>query len=459
MHKKYIVVSLFLLCFLFLEAQVTRYLEHRVRWMENIYTISKKYNIDPNAVLEYNRIAPNEIRRGIILRIPVGPVEGGEANLADTLDLAESLQPVPDYLLECLEYRPSPATEHRVSLILPFELSKPQPNSEFLEFCEGFLLAVADLKEEGMGLRLSLYDSNNYPHLSTFVQSGALLDEELVIGPVYAGDLFEVVNYTYGQNIKVVSPLDPQTEPAAHANPNFFQVNTSPYWQQVNLIQCLQKNSGMVWLFYEEDGADQELVNMTKEILRNNQIVYQEFIHKVEKNRDITGELALRLVQNQNNQVIVVSSDEPFVADILRSLSLVQSRRHCPITLYGNAKWRSFDSVNYEYYHSMNLHLSVSNYIDYQRSDVKHFLARYRALYHAEPSPFAYQGYDVGIFFLRALHTRGVHFDYCLEQGVIPAQPLQSNFHFQRMGPDGGFINTDSRIIKFLPDYRIDILH
>jgi len=462
MPRTPIFITLLLLCFLFSQAQTARYteyIEHKVRWMENIHTISKKYKVDPNVLLEYNHISANQIRRGIILRIPVGHIESRETDPSDTLNLNDPLILLPDYLSECINWRPSPFTEHRVSLILPFQLSGLQPNNQFLEFYEGLLIAVQELKEEGMSIRLSPYDSENFSRLPSLIQSGAFLNEDLIIGPVYANEVMEVLNYTHGQNIKIISPLDPQTESAAYTNPNFFQVSSSLYWQQANLIQYMLKNSGMVWLFYEEDGSDQELVSISREILRKNHIVYQEFTHKVSKGSDVTGELALRLSPHRNNQVIVASSDEPFVSDILRNLSLVQSRRNYPITLYGNARWRNFDSVDYEYYHSMNLHLSVTNYVDYQRPEVKSFLARYRALYRTEPSPFAFQGYDVGAFFLRALYTKGPHFEYCLERGLIPAQPLQSSFHFQKISPEGGYLNTDTRIIRFLPDYRIEVLH
>lgn len=458
MQRSFIVLLLFVLCILFATAQTTRFIEHRVRWMENIHTISKKYKIDPKVVLDYNRISANEIRRGIIIRIPVDPLPGSVANRFDTIQGIAPPSHSFDPRSDCFEFHPSPLTEYRVSLILPFLLSQNQQDTQFLDFYEGFLLALLDLKAEGMSVIVTIYDSEAINRFSSFVQSGSLLQENLVIGPVYANDLFEMVHYTYGQNVKIISPLDQQTEPAAYTNPNFFQVNSSLYWQQSNLVPYLTQNSGIVWLFYEGEGNDEELVGMTREILRDNHIVYQEFAHKVEKNKDIVNELSLRLSQYQNNQVIVASSNEPFVADILRNLSLVQSRFNYPITLYGNAKWRSF-GVDLEYYHNMNLHLSVPNYIDYHRSDVKHFLGRYRALFRSEPSPLAYQGYDIGIYFLRALYSRGPHFDFCIEHGVVPAQPLQSNFRFQKVSPDGGFINTDSHVIRYLPDFSIVTLH
>ena len=461
MYKTFFLLFLSLIFSSITEAQTTRDIEHRVRWMENIYTIARKYNLEPKTILDYNRISANDIRRGTTLRIPVVPTENRNSPQADTLNLIDlsNASKQRERHSSCIDYRPSPVTTHRASLILPFDLNKTQPNNQFIEFFQGLLLAVEDLKEEGMSLTLSSFDSGSYSHLPTLVQSGALRNEELVIGPVNANELFELLNYTYGQNIKFISPLDLQTESAAYTNPNFFQVNTSLYWQQFNLIQYLRQNRGMVWLFFEEGGADRELVDITIDILRKNGIIYREFTHKVTKESNITGELSQLLTQYQNNQVIVASTNEAFVSDILRDLSFVHNRRNCPVTLYGNSRWRTFESVDLDYYHSMNLHLSVSHYVDYQKAEVKRFLTKYRSLFRAEPSNYAYQGYDVGYYFLRALYTKGPSFEQCIEQNLIPAQPLQSNFRFQKTGPNGGYINTDTRVIRYLPDYRIEVLH
>ncbi|MDR2584824.1 MAG: hypothetical protein LBC84_01175 [Prevotellaceae bacterium] len=458
--RKFSLLALFTLCFSFsIWAQTKEYqiVEHRVRWMENIYTISRKYKADPNTVLEYNGITASQIRRGVVLLIPVPLEEKEVVSQTDRTQIVDPKGNTDPYKYSCLDYQPSLQT-HRVSLVLPFNLDQTPPNSQFIDFYMGFLLAATDLKEEGMSVHLSVFDSERFSDLPALVQSGALQDVEMVVGPVYAQDVVAVANYTQGQNIKIVSPLDRQTDFVANLNSNFFQVNASPYHQQSNLIKILPKNSGTVWLFYENSETDEELVVMTKEILIENRVLFKEFIHKVEKGRDITGQLALTLSQNQTNHVVVASTSEAFVSDLLRSLYIVQTRRNCPVTLYGNARWRSFENVDLNYYHSMNLYLSVNNYVDYQNTDVKRFLSRYRALCRTEPSEYAYQGFDVGSYFLRTLYTRGPRFEYCIEQGLIPADPLQSVFRFDKVGPDGGFVNSQTRIIHYLPNYLIEIV-
>ncbi|MCL1973673.1 MAG: hypothetical protein FWG54_02515 [Bacteroidetes bacterium] len=432
--------------------------EHTVRWMENIYIIAKKYNLDPQIILDYNKLSAQQVKRGMVLLIPP---QGIDRTLQqDSLVQREFVEvATPFNPNDCSNYLPYPGINHAVSLILPFQLSREEPDSRFLEFYQGLLLATEDLKQEGMGITLSSYDLAAYPNMHTLVQSGALQNEALILGPVYAQDLIALLQDTYGSEVKIVSPLDPQAEHVSETNPRFFQVNPSLYWQQYNLLQYLEPQLGEVWLFSEEGatGTDRELLLLTKQILTESSIPFREYSHKVLKDKNIANDIAPLFTPYTHNQVIVVSSNEGFVSDLLRNLYIVHSSQQRPITLFGNAVWRNFDNVDLDYYHQMHLHLSLSYYVDYERPELKKFLARYRALYQAEPSAYAYHGYDVGLFFLRALYTKGPHFEECIE--YVHTQPLQSSFRFQKTNPFGGFINTDSRVIRYLPDYRIEVLH
>ena len=450
------IVGIVLLCALGygLMAQTQR-IEHKVRWMENIFIIAKKYKTDPQTILDYNRITADEVKRGVVLYIPIVEEETRDPEVTNRdawIDVATPFNPN-----DCLHYRPYPGITHLVSLILPFNLNEELPNSQFLEFYQGFLLAAEELKEEGLGVRLSVYDQASYPNIYTLVQSGVFRNEELIIGPVYAQDIFELLRSMAETNVSIVSPLDPKTEQAVETHPHFFQVYPSLYWQQHNLLQYIEVGQGPVCLFYESGGGEEELLSTTRQLLMQRNIPYREFSYKVAKDQDITGQLARLLLPYANNQVVVASSNEPFVSDLLRNLHLMQTMRQCPVTLFGNARWRNFENIDLNHYHRMNLHLSVPNYVDYEELNVKYFLSRYRALFRTEPSAYAYQGYDVGHYFLRALYTKGPSFDHCVES--IYAQPLQSNFRFQKTNPYGGFTNTDTRIIRYLPDYRVERVH
>jgi hypothetical protein len=80
------------------------------------------------------------------------------------------------------------------------------------------------------------------------------------------------------------------------------------------------------------------------------------------------------------------------------------------ITIYGTSKWRTFESMDINSYHAMNLHIALQHFIDFNDKDVKSFIYRYRALYGCEPNPYSYQAYDVARYFLEELYSKGPKF-------------------------------------------------
>ncbi len=90
----------------------------------------------------------------------------------------------------------------RVSLILPLK-STGTPNSNFLDFYSGVLMAANSLSEGEKPIELSVYDSTvGMPSISELEQS------DLIIGPVNFDDVQRLLPRARGKLI--VSPLDPK---------------------------------------------------------------------------------------------------------------------------------------------------------------------------------------------------------------------------------------------------------
>ena len=149
--------------------------------------------------------------------------------------------------------------------------------------------------------------------------------------------------------------------------------------------------------------------------------------------------------------VFVGSNNEAFVNDVVRNLHLCMNLKR-DITLIGLSKWRSFETIEAEDFHKMNLHLSLPFYIDYQREQVKSFLFRYRALFNVEPTPYSFQGYDLTIYFVGLLSQYGM---LLTDMESLPTESLlQTAFDFRKI-PGGGFKNIATKNIVYNSDYTI----
>ena len=104
-------------------------------------------------------------------------------------------------------------SEVSVTLALPIGAGSEKPNANFLEMYCGALLALKDLGDEGVKVRLKFVDTASGAGLSPEDVNGS----DLVIGPVSYNEMLTAL--TLCDNGKVlVSPLDPKTAKLAETS-------------------------------------------------------------------------------------------------------------------------------------------------------------------------------------------------------------------------------------------------
>lgn len=431
------------------EAVKTEMLKHTVRWYETLESIAKLYNVSVESIVAANSLTGNELNTRQILQIPSSEPASG----AKEISAASGYVPLRQSIFK--EHKSD--GNHTVSLVLPFDSKSFETNpgnNNYLDFYQGFLLAVNDMRVKGMSMDLRVFDTKDYTNSSMIAQSGRLDGSELVIGPVFSSEIEGLIDYTKDKRIPLVSPMDPDSEKFVENNSNFFQVSVPVKDQQEELLSSIPSGSHVA-IFYQEPSPDISLVNLTKEILTQKGIAFTSLSYNLLKGRSVYSALLSKLDATKENSVIVISNSEAFVSDMLRNLNLINTRSGYKITLYGTPRWRNFENVDINYYHSMNLHISLQYNVNYSSEDVKVFLSKYRALFGTEPSPYAFQAYDLGLYFLGALYNYGPDFVDFLNE-FNSGNLLQSSYKFVREGRENGFINRRSRLIIYRPDYSIE---
>lgn len=453
--------------------QVT-YLKHIVRWYDSVSSIAKKYGVSEADILKANSLQDERLVVRQMLLIPDSTAAFSLSEKPEIVKIADTITANPkptsvDYSAQSVtEYKPtvsdykSSVSEYnnykfRVSLVLPLGSTKAETSemdANFLDFYEGFLLAVEDMKSAGMNINLQVLDMQDYPSGSILAQSGKLDNSNLIIGPIFEKNVTPVLTHAHNLGIPVVSPMDSKTESLIANHEGFFQVNTSNYHVQSALLSSIPKGNH-VTVIYEESGKDKELVDLTRHILSEMGITYNTISYNVLSGRGMTPKIGAKLLAGSMNAVVVPSNQEAFVSDVLRNLNLLKTMNGFNITIYGTSKWRTFESMDINSYHAMNLHIALQHYIDFNDKDVKSFIYRYRALYGCEPNPYSYQAYDVARYFLEELYSKGPKF-YKKENGTT-RRLLQSDLRFERASRSDGYINTASRVVIYNPDYSINI--
>lgn len=447
-------------------AQPGDYIIHTVKWYEDLGAIAKKYGVSKEAIMRANGMTSPQLSRKQKLRIPPAGAEVVEEIPAiveeDIAEVEEEEEDKPKNIFETIGEAISEKAEEflytgkkdiTAALIMPFNASK-SPNENNLEFYSGVLMAARDLKSEGINVDLSVYDAvgGNIP-----VTAEKLGSCDVVIGPISTADLSGTLKIS-PSSTPIVSPLEPKAVELAKVYGNLIQAPSSSENQSEDLVEWLAEEyrpGDRVVLLVEKNATRTAAANVIVEKMQESGIQYSTITYGPLEGRNLSNSIESP-GSGRSIRLIVASESEAFVNDVVRNANRLALRgnRRDNVVLYSISKIRSFDTIEVEYLHNANLHVSISYFVDYDSPAVQRFLMKYRALFNAEPGPFAFQGYDTAYNFIKMCSKYGRRWPDKLDGEDM--RGLQSNFSFDRRG---GHINKAVRRIVYGQDYSIKLVN
>ena len=256
----------------------------------------------------------------------------------------------------------------------------------------------------------------------------------------------------------IVSPLEPKAVELAKVYGNLIQAPSSAENQSEDLVNWLAEEyrpGDRVVLLVEKNATRTAAANVIVEKMQESGIQYSTITYGPLEGRNLSNSIESP-GSGRSIRLIVASESEAFVNDVVRNANRLALRgnRRDNVVLYSISKIRSFDTIEVEYLHNANLHVSISYFVDYDSPAVQRFLMKYRALFNAEPGPFAFQGYDTAYNFIKMCSKYGRRWPDKLDGEDM--RGLQSNFSFDRRG---GHINKAVRRIVYGQDYSIKLVN
>ncbi len=435
------------------------YFIHRVKWFEDLGAIARKYSVSRESIMNINGMTSEKVRRKDEIKIPVHPQKWENPNItprdgvtgsAETdkedrrVDSRESSDGIPGRIVP--KSRKTSAV-----LLLPFNTSK-KTDTQMMDFYSGALLASKDLGDEGKEIELNVYDSA-VPSMPVTDERFAASD--FVIGPVSNADIARTVNACKGRTW-IISPLDPRAEALADTIPNVIQTPPPTAAQIRDMVRWVDqdlKAEDKVMVVTQKGVTANGYSSAVLKEVRDYGLKHTDMTFNILEGRQIMGRIAALMTGSGVNRVIIASDSKAFVIEVVRLLYLLSNQK-MDIVLYSTSKLKTYDEIDAEQLHSLNLHASVSYHVDYDSKEVQDFLMKYRAIYNTEPSRSAFQGYDVMRFFTTLNSEYGRKWS---NSGDIEGSGLQSDFSLGRTSR-GGFVNKAVRRIVYDSDYSIRLV-
>ncbi|HAM98319.1 MAG TPA: hypothetical protein DCQ26_06880 [Marinilabiliales bacterium] len=482
------------------EATDNEFIYHKVEKSETIFRLTQLYHIKEKQLVKLNPELKNRgLKEGELIRIPKSPATENHQNqeiVSNTTNIPRDVErdhyglykdslviaPCPDPGIDKLSV-------YKVAFFLPLYLNvndtlgkfvdiitKDNNGNEiletvprtgriddkiyskskiFLEFYQGILISLLDLKKMGTNLEVKIIDTrNDSTYLAEIMKKEHLEDFDLFIGPVLSENLTVVGDFAWEHRINIVSPLSLKSGFIDH-NPFAFQV-APPFDIQMqhasDFLNAIDTKNYIV--IHDGNNLEQEYISEFKKQLyaqmnstNLDQIKYNEVFY-YDAQDSVLKEV---FTPGIKNIVIVPSGDQAFVTDVMGKLNGYSYEYD--ITVFGQPRWLRFDNIELENFHNTNTHVFSNSFIDYSKPEVIDFVEQYRHYYKGEPDKYSFQAYDITKFFCLALNRYGRDFRKCQHSLNIPL--LQTNFHFVPVSDQGGYQNTAIYMLEFTKDFKL----
>lgn len=441
--------------------------KHTVKWYETIEDIAEKYGVTVEAIMKENGMTEAVVKTRQKIFIPdidsSKPTTEKESpktevetlapvvtvtEIKDTTIIQADTTVITDTLP--IETVIKPEDHIEIALILPLAATGTSSKRNYMDFYSGVLFGLHRCSNNGMPTNIRVFDNDG----GEIPDSAFFAGCDVIIGPVYQDKVKNVLDEV-SDSIMVVSPLDHRAIVSVKGNENFIQAPAHRTKQFEDLAEWIKSNKGekdKVIYISETNTRDTLAVKEMKAVLEKSGLEYDEFSYTILQGRRIYGSLRDLMTKEGRNHFIIESESEAWVNDLVRNLNIHRHRNK--ITLYSPSKIRSFDSIDAESLYNISLHVSMSYNIDYDDPKVKDYLLKYRAIFHTEPSLFAYQGYDLITYFCQLISTYGNDWKKHLTDTTMHG--LQATFQFEKT-EDGGYINNGIRRVEYYPGGKSEI--
>ncbi|MBN8703948.1 MAG: LysM peptidoglycan-binding domain-containing protein [Bacteroidetes bacterium] len=425
-----------------------KYIIHLVEKGQTMYSIAKKYTLTEEDIVKANPAATDGLKKGMMLLIP-------KKNSKSTIAVQQKK-------IETVEPKIEKKDLYNIALFLPFVLEKSlgvdvdkiaKGDESFsgktevaVSFYNGFILALDSLKKTGVNYRLFVYDvdENDSAKVVELMSKPELKQMDLFVGPLYNSSFSYISKFAKENKIHCVTPLSQQ-------NKILFN---NPYVSKVIPSQIHQLNYMSDYIVDKYTGEHLVLVtNMSLKDVDNFSTV-KTHINERLKQKNVKKEDSLvvakgmnglsSLVSGKKNIFILPTNNQVFVTDFITKIHNSATKYH--VEVFGLPSWRSFDNLDLDYLDTLHFQFPSASFVDASNPQTAEFIARYQNRFLSDPEVYAFQGYDIGMYYLGLLANFGKNISSFIANSTYTG--LQSNYKMYKHQEESGVDNQAVFILK-----------
>ena len=458
--KKYSLLLLFLVMFqtIFSQNIVSDTIFHEVDRKETLFSISQKYNINVNDILELNpKLKNSRLRRRSTILIPVfNSIQDVIKIEKDSIEISYNISKLDSI------YSKKRKKNNRLNLsvLLPFRSatinydSINEVESLFedrnlytiaLDFYSGILYAVEDLKKLDILVELNVFDTENSVNKILEISNNSkILNSDLIIGPLIPRNFETLSNLEFLESIPKVFPLS--TIPVKIIK-GVVQAVTPRILLRERMLDYLNKKIDREEnIVIIADSLNEDIEDKLTKIFPNSIKIKPEFEGYI-----LPELLDSLLVDSLPNKVIIESEIFTLISSVISQLnSQITSERD--VRLYTTYRGNQYDdpSINIKDLGNLGFtYTSISKKIN--NDSISKFESNYINLFGSFPNKDIIRGYDVTKdILLRVLIDNNINKTVKYDEQAY----TESKFLY-KIDSLGGLYNSSMYILKH-KDYDLE---
>jgi LysM repeat protein len=458
MKKFSLLVFLMMFQTIFSQNIVSDTIFHEVKRKETLFSISQKYDVSVNDILEFNpKLRDSRLRRRSTILIPVfNSVKEAVTANKDSIETSYNISKLDSIYFK----KRRKNNQLNVSVLLPFRSatinydSIKEVESLFedrnlytiaLDFYSGILYAVEDLKKLNISVKLNVFDTENSVNKTLEISNNTqIINSDLVIGPLIPGNFETLSNLEFLESIPKVFPLS--TIPIKIIKGVVLAVTPRNLLRETMLDYLDKKIDRDENIVIIADSLNEEIDNRLTKIFPNSIKIKPEFEGYI-----LPELLDSLLVDSLPNKVIIESEIFTLISSVISQLnSQITSERD--VRLYTTYRGNQYDdpSINVKDLGNLGFtYTSISKKIN--NDSISQFESNYINLFGSFPNKDVIRGYDVAKdIILRVL------IDNNLNKTVKYDEQLYTESKFSyKIDSLGGLYNSAIYILKH-KDYDIE---
>ncbi len=407
--------------------------QHTVLQHETMYSISKRYMVSVEEIMEMNNLRSTNLSEGQVLKIAIKQERIEKVGIKEVPSAYD-----PNGSGELVFDRKK---EYKVVVLAPFYLDYGTGYSEYVsnmatQFYMGAQMAIDTLRSKGLKAEVQFIDTkNDSTHVVKLLSSADFKNVDVIIGPFFPKTQKIVAAHCKENKIRMILPV---TAPQNLLKDNRLVYSTVP--SDVDLMLNTAKH-----LAEKEKGANIILVQVSKE---KDKELYAAFKENYNAIANKTGAPALRettaenvknfIVRGSKNIFVVPTNDKNTAMTFMNTLNKSAFRSSSDdLIIYGTKDWMIFSDVNGIYREKFNFHFLSNTYLNYNDKYIIGVNRNFRKKYNTDLSRMAAQGYDIML--------------YTGETMLMEMQTphlLMNKFDFVQKGESGALINMSYFVLE-----------